>query len=80
MKRWNAIKVRLSFYRNEKLTFNFEAGFKEKYVNVAKRFYHVEEKLRRRETEREKNDTRLKLTLEKVNYFYQDRFGQTWFI
>ena len=38
----------------------------EKYVNVAKRFYHVEEKLRRREAEREQNEDRLRLTLEKV--------------
>merc|ERR1739838_1157919 len=43
-----------------------KAGFNQKYVNVAKRFYHVEEKLRLRETEREKNDSRLKLTLEKL--------------
>ena len=35
-------------------------------MNVAKRFYQVEEKLRLRESEREKNDTRLKLTLQKV--------------
>jgi len=43
-----------------------QAGFNEKYVNVAKRFYQVEEKLRRRESDREKNDQRLRLTLEKL--------------
>ena len=39
---------------------------KNKQINVAKRFYQVEEKLKRREAEREQNEDRLRLTLEKV--------------